>query len=87
MTTFELLMGRGGAKKGKKCAQIGLQLEWMEKNEKKLHVRSVFLSWLAGLSMKFGVQGHMDHIGYIGPGGGGQKKPNKGPRNASNGRA
>ena len=24
---------------------------------------SVFLSWLAGLSMKFGVQGHMDHIG------------------------
>ena len=73
MTTFELLMGRGGAKKGKKCAQIGLQLEWMEKNEKKLHVRSVFLRWLAGLSMKFWVQGHMDHIGYIGPGGGAKK--------------
>ena len=76
--------GEGGQKTAKNVPkQAYNQSEW-----KRMKRNSVFLSWLAGLSMKFGVQGHMDHIGYIGPGGGGgEKNPNKGSRNASNGRA
>ena len=74
--------GRGGAKNGKKCAQIGLQLEWMEKNEKKF----CFFKLVGGAEHEiWGTRPYGPYWLYW-PGGG-QKKPNKGPRNASNGRA